>query len=226
MVGRDVEPDRDIGAEAIEQLELVGRELQHIEAARPERREIERAAADIAADLAAPPGLDEDMADQGRRRRFAVGAGDADETRLGLGAGQQLDVADDLLAGRARRRGDRMRLGQVAGMPGLMMRAVTRDQSMAAGSTTGAPIPAAASREAALSSQATQSMPAAPQGTHRRQAGAREPQHDERRTLEAQRDRSSGHRSFRVARPAIARMAAMIQKRKTMVGSAQPFCSK
>ena len=34
------------------------------------------------------------------------------------------------------------------------------------------------------------------------------------------------YRSFNVARPAIARIAAMIQKRMTMVGSDQPFCSK
>jgi len=41
------------------------------------------------------------------------------------------------------------------------MSAVARDQSMDAGSTTGTPILAAVSREAAVSSQATQSMPAA-----------------------------------------------------------------
>src|SRR5580704_11969465 len=52
-------------------------------------------------------------------------------------------------------------LGRWLGMPGLMMSAATPDQPMEAGSTTGTPILAAASREAALSSQATQSMPAA-----------------------------------------------------------------
>ena len=34
------------------------------------------------------------------------------------------------------------------------------------------------------------------------------------------------HRSFKVASPASARIAAMIQKRMTMVGSAHPFFSK
>ena len=34
------------------------------------------------------------------------------------------------------------------------------------------------------------------------------------------------HRSFNVANPAIARIEAMIQKRMTIVGSSQPFCSK
>src|SRR5216683_4455323 len=52
-------------------------------------------------------------------------------------------------------------LGRWLGMPGLMTSAATCDQPMDAGSTTGTPILAAASREAALSSQATQSIPAA-----------------------------------------------------------------
>src|ERR1041385_3416351 len=38
--------------------------------------------------------------------------------------------------------------------------------------------------------------------------------------------RNADHRSFRVASPASARIAAMIQKRMTMVGSAHPFFSK
>src|SRR5450631_135109 len=52
-------------------------------------------------------------------------------------------------------------LGRWLGMPGLMMSAAAPDHSMDAGSTTGTPILAAASRDVALSSQATQSMPAA-----------------------------------------------------------------
>src|SRR5712671_4946614 len=52
-------------------------------------------------------------------------------------------------------------LGRWLGMPGLMMSAAARDQPMDAGSTTGTPILAAVSREAALSSHATQSIPAA-----------------------------------------------------------------
>ena len=34
------------------------------------------------------------------------------------------------------------------------------------------------------------------------------------------------YRNFSVASPAIARIQAMIQKRMTIVGSSQPFCSK
>src|SRR5438094_2078648 len=52
-------------------------------------------------------------------------------------------------------------LGRRLGMPGLMMSAVMHDQSMDAGSTTVMPALAAASRAAALSSQATKSIPAA-----------------------------------------------------------------
>src|SRR5262249_17469406 len=51
--------------------------------------------------------------------------------------------------------------GKVLGMPGLMIRAVMRDQSMPLGSATLRPAFTAASRDAASSSQATQSMPAA-----------------------------------------------------------------
>src|SRR5262245_27109715 len=45
-------------------------------------------------------------------------------------------------------------------MPGLITSAVTRLQSMAAGSTSVAPSPAASARAASLSSQATNSIPA------------------------------------------------------------------
>ena len=118
MVGRDVEPDRDMGAEGLAAARA-GRTTARAHRCRPaERREVERAAADIAADLAARAGLGQDMADQRRGGRLAVGAGDADEARLRLGTGQQLDVADDLLAGGARRRGHGMRLGQAVGNAG------------------------------------------------------------------------------------------------------------
>ena len=44
-------------AQRIEQLELIGGKLEHVEALGAERREIECAATDIAADLAAPAGM-------------------------------------------------------------------------------------------------------------------------------------------------------------------------
>ena len=184
MVGRDVEPDRDVGAEALEQLELVGRQLQHIDAVVAERRQIEHAAADIAADLAAPAGLVEDVADQGRRGRLAVGAGYTDEPRLRLRAGQKLDVADDLLAGRARRRRHGMGLGQTARNAG------TDDECRHARPIDGRRLDdgdAGLGRRLARSGIVVPGDKVDPGGLERsrgRQAGARQPQHDERRTLQ------------------------------------------
>ena len=226
VVGRDVEPHRDMGVEGLQQFELVGRQLQHVEAALAQRRQVERAAADIAADLAAHAGLGEDMADQRRRRRLAVGAGDGDEPRLVLGARQQLDVADDRLAGGARRGGHGMRLGKGAGNARaddqrgdarpVDARGVGDVQPGLRGGIArgGVVVPGRCSR-------------CRPPSGRVRSPGRSAPAPARRTTnLSGCRDRSSAHRSFRVARPAIARMAAMIQKRKTMVGSAQPFCSK
>ena len=184
MVGRDVEPHRDMGVEGLQQFELVGRQLQHVEAALAQRRQVERAAADIAADLAAHAGLGEDMADQRRRRRLAVGAGDGDEPRLVLGARQQLDVADDRLAGGARRGGHGMRLGKGAGNARaddqrgdarpVDARGVGDVQPGLHGGIArgGVVVPADAVDAGRL------------QGASGRQAGARQPQHDERRTFQ------------------------------------------
>ena len=110
-------------------------------------------------------------------------------------------------------------------MPGLITSASMPDQSIVNGSAIRAPASAAASREAALSSQAMQSIPAA----LRARTVAR-PERASPSTTNDEPWRTARsiirYLSFRVARPAIARMAAMIQKRKTMVGSAHPFCSK
>ena len=57
------------------------------------------------------------------------------------------------------------------------------------------------------------------------EAGAAEPDHGEAPPGEEVR-REAAHRIFRVASPASARIMEMIQKRMTMVGSAQPFFSK
>ncbi len=68
-------------------------------------------------------------------------------------------------------------------------------------------------------------------GAHRRerargrQAVAAQPQHGEALARE-QVVGKCAHRIFNVARPTSARIIEMIQKRITMVGSAQPFFSK
>ncbi len=57
----------------------------------------------------------------------------------------------------------------------------------------------------------------------RRQPGAAKAQHRETLALE---DRCEIHRIFKVASPTSPRIIATIQKRITIVGSAQPFFSK
>ena len=88
---------RDIGPEVARQVELVGRHFEHVDAPvagllrgrAPRARYCRRPRPE--------PADGEHMADQRRRRRLAVGAGDRDEARLPLRlAPQQLDVADDL----------------------------------------------------------------------------------------------------------------------------------
>ena len=102
MVGREVQPDRDVGAEAARQIELVGRHFEHVGAPLAGRLEIERGAADIAAD-GDRTGDREHVAEQRRRRRLAVGAGDRDEAGAAFRlAPQKLDVADDLDLGALR----------------------------------------------------------------------------------------------------------------------------
>jgi len=110
MVRRDVEENGDVEHEALGQFELVGAELQHIDAVGAQRFEQQDRHAEIAAGLRLAPGLRQDMADQRGGRRFAVGAGNAGEMRLALGQCQQFDVADDRHAGGARLRRHRMRL--------------------------------------------------------------------------------------------------------------------
>ena len=85
--------------------------------------------------------------------------------------------------------------------------------------------PAAAARAAALSSQATTSAPIAAQRARRGKPFWPRPTTAKR--LPANRSAGkSAHRIFNVASPTSARIIEMIQKRITMVGSAQPFFSK
>src|SRR5262249_47255498 len=65
-----------------------------------------------------------------------------------------------------------------------------------------------------------------PQSRSGREPGPREAQHGHVLSLISGHGARRAHRSFKVARPAIARIEAMIQNRMTMVGSCQPFFSK
>jgi hypothetical protein len=81
VVGRDVGEHGHIRHEAGREIDLVGRNFQHIDRAAVRRRQIEHGLADIAADLGREACGGKNVADQRRRRRFAVGAGDGDERR-------------------------------------------------------------------------------------------------------------------------------------------------
>ena len=87
-------------------LELVARQLEHVQIRRHGialrgAQQIERRLAEIAADAHLQAGALGHAADQRRDRALAVGAGDADHRRVHC-AREQLDVADDLEAARAR----------------------------------------------------------------------------------------------------------------------------
>ncbi len=86
-----------------------------MDAARRRRLQIQHRHADIAAKLHVAARLAQDVSNQRRRRRFAVGAGDGDQRRVGRAsgalAGEQLDVADHLDPGGPRAVHRPVRLG-------------------------------------------------------------------------------------------------------------------
>ena len=100
VVGRDVEQHADAGRERGRQLDLERRHLDDVDAALGRRLQLQDGGADVAAHLRVPAGGAQDVGDERRGRRLAVGAGDGDERRIGAAlrplAAEQLDVADDL----------------------------------------------------------------------------------------------------------------------------------
>ena len=95
MVLGDVEQDGDGRREALDVFELEARDLGDIDvvvAAPVDERDERRA--DVAGQMGPEPGLLEDPVDQGRRRRLAVRAGDADDPSPEEEIGQ-LDLGED-----------------------------------------------------------------------------------------------------------------------------------
>ena len=113
MVRRDVEKKRDVGAKRRCRLQLVGGQLENDHAVRAGIGQRARGLADIAADGDRHSGSGKAMADQRGRRRFAVGAGDGDDTRLRGGPHGELDLADHRNTGRGGAARRRVRFGML-----------------------------------------------------------------------------------------------------------------
>jgi hypothetical protein len=150
------------GPEARHQIDLEGRQLQHIDAVLDRLAQQEHRLADIAADIAVTAGRLEQMAGERRRRRFAVGAGDRHE--LGATARElalkDFRVADDFDAcGFLPSRPSNAASDGVSGTPGLNTSVSSVLKSNAFRSPTGRPSAFAFSTDFAWSSQAKTSAP-------------------------------------------------------------------
>ena len=84
MIGRQIGEDRHIRRQRAGKIGLIGRQLDHHHLAVMRRLQREHAGADIAAHLRGPSGRLQDVMDQRRGGRFAVRAGDGDDTRHGV----------------------------------------------------------------------------------------------------------------------------------------------
>ena len=131
------------------EVDLEGGDLDHVVAAHPRRIERQDRRADIAAELHVALRRRQEMRDQRRRGRLAVGAGDRDEGRVGDVppplAAEELDVADDLDAGCLGQSTVQCGSGWVSGTPGASTSAAKSRHSASPRSTIGIPAAAAAS---------------------------------------------------------------------------------
>ena len=168
MVRADVGQDRHVRPEAGGQVQLVGRHLDHIDGARRRLGQAQDADADVAADVASRPAC---------RRTWPIRAVVVDLPLVpvmattfgrlcsgsgGDGAGEQLDVADDLDARRPwpSRRSSAARDGSGA-RPATASGRRTRTSRRAVRSSTAKPSASACMRLDRLSSHSTGSAPPA-----------------------------------------------------------------
>ena len=186
--------------------------------------------ADIAADLDIAAGGLEQVAGERRRRGLAVGAGDRHQAGAGAGdlALKDFRIADDLDARRFRLLHRPMRLGMGERNAGAEHeRGRSRRGPSGRSPRAATPRSFAFARDTSESSQATTWRRRASMPRCRRCPIAPSPNTATRLVPEASgRETSPSHRSFSVERPISASTNAMIQKRMTIVGSRQPFCSK
>ncbi len=166
VIGRQVEQDAGGRIERRRKIDLVGGAFDDEIALALRRIERQHGRADIAAELRVAAARSQDMGDQRRRRRFAVGAGDGDEGAIGRMrpalAHEELDVADDIDAGRTREIDGpvRLRMGRAA-RRAKARRATARSSRSCAGRRYVMPSDAALATLSGLSSQAVTSAPPA-----------------------------------------------------------------
>ena len=226
-----------VGLERRRQVELVGRHLEHVDAPACVSARATGRRADVAADRDVAAGRRQDVGDQRRGGRLAVGAGDGDERRVRRVrralAAEQLDVADDL---DARRRCALSTVqcgsGWVSGTPGDSTSAAKLRPVGAAQIDDGEALGLRAPRRVL-------GGVVVPGGDHARRrrpsarARWRRPRCRRGRTRRPSwpaKARDRDHRDLIAAsasaRPTSASITAMIQKRITICGSVQPSCSK
>ena len=186
--------------------------------------EAERGRTEVAANVDRKAGLMEDMTQQRGDRRLAVGAGDAEEPGGGLGAQQQLDVADERDAGILGARRDRVRLGKGRRNAGRQHQRLERAE---VGVGEAGDRNARAEGRVATGGVVVPGHDLRPGGEQRTRCGhARGTEPQDRVAFVVREGKlDHDHLNFNVARPTSASTAEMIQKRMTMVGSAQPFFS-
>src|SRR5262252_6724227 len=228
MVLADVEKNTDRRIERGRKVDLIGRALDHVRARLLRRRQREDGGADIAADLRVAAGRAQEMRNQRRGGRFAVGAGDGDERRVRCArppfAAEQLDVADHLDGGGAGERRGPMR-------GGMRERDARREHER--GNSRPVHLPQVGSRDAGarrLEHGVCVIVPADDVGAaceqRARTRQSRPAQAEDGDLLSGKDGDGDHHRSLSVDSPTSASTTATIQKRITICGSVQPSCSK
>ena len=233
VVRRQVHQHANIRLERWHQVDLVGRELNHVDGVIAGRRQQQRRGTDIAAHLNVKTGMGQHMARQRGRGGLAVRPGDADEAGIAVGdlAGENFRIANDLRARCARLLDAPVRLGMGQRHARRQHEAVQRCKVhlMQVDHRQAQLFSLLGRRRRIVPGQHL--CPAANQGVHGGVARTPEAKHAD--PLAPERMCRNRHerfrlpqRSFRVARPIRASTTEMIQNRITMVGSFQPFCSK
>ncbi len=229
VVGRDVEHARHRRVQRVGGLELVARQLEHVEVGHRAFEQVEGRFAEVAARNRAAARRVRELGQQRRDRALAVGAGDRGDRRLRL-TGEQLDVPDHRQAAAGGR--DRDRLAQRQSRRDHHLRdAVEQGFTESAGVQFGVRhLLAQRRRTRRLGTRVRHAHrePLAAQVARAGQPGAAEPEHQRAAAGFERGEVALGvvHRSFSVARPTSTRITVMIQKRTITFGSAQPLSSK